>query len=225
MPHAVDHNAIVDRFAPARGGMRHAFATLDPARTAHVVIDMQNGFMEEGAPVEVPAARDIVENINRISAAMRRAGGRNYFVRYTTPEDIGQSWSVMMARLGGGADVHRGAFAVGAHHWQLWPELVVEDGDRIVDKARFSAFTPGTSDLHAILQADGIDTLIITGTLTNICCESTARDAMQLDYRVIMAADANAAPDDDAHAAALASLNLVFADLRSTEEIEQLLAS
>lgn len=225
MPHDVDHSAILDRNAPARGGARHIFETLDPARTGLVVIDMQNGFVEPDGPVAVPAARDIVDNINRIAAALRAAGGRNYFVRYTTPADIDDSWPVMLDRLAGGADTHRNAFTPGAHHWEMWPGLKVEGEDRIVDKARFSAFTPGTSDLDFLLRADGIDTLIVTGTLTNICCESTARDAMQRNYRVIMATDANAALDDDAHAAALASLNLVFADLRTTEELEQLLGA
>lgn len=225
MPHAVDHHSIRHRYAPSRGGLLHVFDRLDPARTAHVVIDMQNGFLEEGGPVEVLEARGVVDNINCISRALREAGGRNYFVRYTTPADIDDRWSVMLARLASGAGTHRDAFTPGAHFWQLWPGLEVAEGDRILDKGRFSAFTPGTCDLHDQLQADGMDTLIISGTLTNICCESTARDAMQLNYRVIMAADACAALDDAAHAAALASLNLVFADIRSTEEIEQLLAA
>jgi len=224
MPHNVDHHAILAGLAPTRGGLLNMFEDIDPARAAHVIIDMQNGFMEEGAPVEVPMAREIVDNVNRVSEAVRKAGARNYFVRYTTPDDIDQSWPLMMMRMGAAAEGHKQAFAVGAHHWQLWPTLDVRDGERVVDKARFSAFTPGTSELHDILQADGIDTLIITGTLTNVCCESTARDGMQRNYRVIMVADANAALSDEAHAATLASLNIVFADLRSTAEIEELLA-
>jgi ureidoacrylate peracid hydrolase len=225
MPHDVDHSAILDRLAAMRGGVRNIFGTIDPARTAHVVIDMQNGFVAEGAPVEVPMARSISGNINRISAAIRAAGGLNFFVRYTTPDDIDQSWPVMMIRMGLQADTHREAFREGSHYWQLWPELEVEPADSVVEKARFSAFTPGTSGLCDELEAEGIDTLIITGTLTNICCESTARDAMQHNYRVIMVADANAALSDEEHAAALQSLGLVFADLRSTDEIEALLAT
>ena len=73
MPHAVDHNAILDRLAATRGGVRNVFEGLDPARTAHLVVDMQNGFMEPGAPVEVPEARGIVDNVNRIIRAMREA--------------------------------------------------------------------------------------------------------------------------------------------------------
>ena len=85
MPHAVDHTAILDRLAAMRGGTRNVFGALDPKRTAHLIVDMQNGFMEQGAPVEVPMARDIVSEVNRLSAAVRAAGGRNYFLRYTTP--------------------------------------------------------------------------------------------------------------------------------------------
>ena len=224
MPHAVDHEAILDRLAAMRGGTRNVFDTLDPARTAHLIVDMQNGFMEQGAPVEVPMAREIVDEVNRVSAAVRAAGGRNYFLRYTTPHGEIPAWPVMWNRLGpGGAATHQNAFTPGEHHWQLWPTIEVEDGDVVLDKHRFSAFTPGTSELPAMLKADGIDTVIISGTLTNCCCESTARDAMQHNYRVIMAADANAALSDEEHAATLHILGLVFADLRSVDELEEML--
>ena len=226
MPHAVDHTAILDRLAVMLGGTRNVFDTLDPSRTAHLIVDMQNGFMEEGAPVEVPMAREIVSEVNRLSAAVRAAGGRNYFLRYTTPHGEGPAWPVMWQRLGpDGAKVHQDAFTPGAHFWQLWPAIEVADGDVVLDKHRFSAFTPGTSELPALLKADGIETVIISGTLTNCCCESTARDAMQNNYRVIIAADANAALSDEEHAATLHILGLVFADLRSVEELEGMLAA
>jgi ureidoacrylate peracid hydrolase len=226
MPHAVDHNAILDRLAATRGGTRNVFDRVDPKRTAHVIVDMQNGFMEEGAPVEVPMARAIVDEVNRLSTAVRAVGGRNYFVRYTTPHGEIPAWPIMWKRLGPeGATIHQDAFTPGAHHWQLWPEIEVAEGDVVLDKHRFSAFTPGTSELPALLKADGIDTVIISGTLTNCCCESTARDAMQNNYRVIMAADANAALSDEEHAATLHILGLVFADLRSVAELEDMLGA
>jgi ureidoacrylate peracid hydrolase len=181
--------------------------------------------MEEGAPVEVPMAREIVSEVNRVSAAVRAAGGRNYFLRYTTPHGEVPAWPVMWSRLGAeGAKIHQDAFTPGAHPWQMWPSIEVEPGDVVLDKHRFSAFTPGTSDLPALLEADGIDTVIISGTLTNCCCESTARDAMQNNYRVIMAADAMAALSDDEHAATLHILGMVFADVRSVAELEEMLA-
>jgi len=222
MPHAVDHHAILDQLAAARGGARNAFATIDPTRTAHLVIDLQNGFMEPGAPVEVPEARTIVDNVNRISAAVRDNGGLNVFVRFTTPGEGDPAWPVFYERMGLAGDAHRHAFAPDAHYWQLWPELDVRAEDAVIDKVRFSAFTPGASGLDALLRGLGIDTVIVSGTLTNCCCESTARDAMQLNYRVLFAADASAALSDAEHAATLQIMGLVFADLHSTDELVEL---
>jgi len=219
MPHDVNHNAILDRLAETRGGVRNVFQQIDPKRTAHLIVDMQNGFVEEGAPVEVPAARDVVDQINVISAAMRDAGGLNVFLRYTTPPDWDNAWTVFWERMGAAAAGHRAAFTPGAHYWQLWPQIEATKADLIIDKHRFSAFNHGTCELHTILQDRGIDTVIISGTLTNCCSESTARDAMQNNYRVIMAADANAALSDEEHAATLHILAMVFADLRSADEL------
>lgn len=225
MPHAVDHHAILERLAATRGGQRNAFARIDPARTAHLVIDMQNGFMEPGAPVEVPEARSVVGNINRIAAAVREGGGLNVFVRYTTPGDGDPPWPVFYERMGLAADAHRAAFTAGAHYWQLWPDLDLRGEDAVIEKCRFSAFTPGASGLDALLCGLGFDTVIVSGTLTNCCCESTARDAMQLGYRVLIAADAMAALSDAEHAATLHIMAMVFADLHSAGELVELLGT
>ncbi|MEO0033268.1 MAG: hypothetical protein RIS94_3026 [Pseudomonadota bacterium] len=224
MPHAVDHHAILDTLAATRGGVRNVFDDIYPTRLAHICVDMQNGFIEPGAPVEVPEARTIIDNVNRISAAVRQAGGLNVFLRFTTPDEA--SWSNFYRRMGATALLHREAFTPGAHPWQIAPsiDLREDEGDMVVNKHRFSGFTPGTSDLDAVLKARGIDTVLITGTLTNCCCESTARDAMQLNYRVLIAADANAALSDAEHAATLHIMAMVFADLYSTDEIIALLA-
>ncbi len=173
--------------------------------------------------MEVPAARGIVDQINAISHAVRQAGGTNIFLRYTTPADWSTGWPVFWERMGVAAEAHRAAFTPGAHYHQLWPALDVTDSDLVMNKHRFSAFTHGTCDLPAILAARPVDTVIISGALTNCCCESTARDAMQHNYRVIMAADANAALTDEEHAATLHSLAFVFADLRSSAELVTIL--
>jgi ureidoacrylate peracid hydrolase len=221
--HKIDISAeLVERLTRDRG-RPHVLAELDPKRTAHVVVDLQNGFMEPGAPVEVPTARDIVPNVNAISRALRDAGGTNAFLRFTTPSDT-DSWSSFYVRHSAAtAEAHKQAFTPGAHLWQLWPGLDVGDQDLKVDKQRFAAFIPGTCDLHSILQDRGIDTLIITGTLTNCCCESTARDAMQLNYRVIFVTDANAALSDAEHNATLHNMCFLFADVMGTQEVLDLI--
>jgi ureidoacrylate peracid hydrolase len=204
-----------------RGGALHMFETVDLARTAHLVVDLQNGFMEPGAPVEVPCAREIVPAVNAISAAVRQGGGVNVFLRMTTTPDSLQSWSNWFRYFHNPASTAGmlEAFAPEAHHWRLWPELDVQDADIKVDKTRFGAFVPGASKLHEVLQARGIDTLIITGTLTNCCCESTARDAMQMNYKLIFVADANAAMSDAAHNGTLDNMCMLFADVMTTDEV------
>jgi len=199
----------------------HPFASIDIRRTAHVIVDLQNGFMEPGAPVEVPVAREIVPNVNQISSAVRKHGGKNIFLRMTVDLESQASWSNWFAYLQGkrsGALLAK-AFAREAHFWQLWPELEVADADLLVEKTRFGAFVPGASRLHEILQGQDIDTLIITGTLSNCCCESTARDAMQMNYKVIFVSDANAALSDAAHNSTLDNMAFLFADVMSTEEV------
>jgi ureidoacrylate peracid hydrolase len=73
--------------------------------------------------------------------------------------------------------------------------------------------------MHDELQARGIDTLIITGTLTNCCCESTARDAMQMGYKIIFVSDANATLSDAEHNATLISMTTIFADVMDTKHL------
>lgn len=203
-------------------GREHVVETLDPARTAHLIVDLQNGFVAEwsATPIVAAAARKIVSNVNRICAAMRQAGGTNVFLRYTYDPAEARPWTVrFQTYLDPRSSVaHQADFARGAEGWQLWPELDIRSGDFVVDKTRFSAFVPGTCSLEDLLRERGIDTVIVTGTVTNVCCESTARDAMQRNYKVVLVTDANAAGSDAEHNATLANLVVLFADLRTTAE-------
>jgi ureidoacrylate peracid hydrolase len=211
---------LIGRLTRERGGKLHIFEDIDPARTAHLVIDLQNGFMAPGAPVEVPLAREIIPNVNAISEAVRAAGATNIFVRFTTPTDALDAWSSFYQRFPvQDRRAHQAAFAPGAHYWQLWPQLEVREEEMKVNKGRFGAFIPGTCDLHDILRKRSIDTLIVSGTLTNCCCESTARDAMQLNYKVIFVSDANATLSDAEHNATLNNMCALFADVMSTAEV------
>jgi ureidoacrylate peracid hydrolase len=210
--------SVLERVSAMRGGLKPT--VLDPARTAHVVVDLQVGFMEPGGLVEVPIARDIVPQVNALARALRAAGGINAFIRFTADPDEAQWWGPMYDPMP--EDYRRmffREFGVGGHAHALWSELDVAPDDLIVDKTRFSAFIPGTCELDAKLKARGIDTLIVTGTVTNCCCESTVRDAMQMGYKVLFVQDGNASFDDDAHNATLANLaGLFFAEVVTAEE-------
>ena len=110
-----------------RGGSPHVIKRLDPRCTAHIVVDMQNGFMEVGAPVECPAARDIVPDVNRISRMLRDAGGTNVFLLFTTPSEGLENWSTFYERFPAQyRAAHQAAFERDSHYWQLWSELDVD---------------------------------------------------------------------------------------------------
>lgn len=206
----------------ARRGRFHMFDRLDPARTALVVIDMQRAFCDPGAPVEVPRARAIIPNINRLAQECRAVGVPVVWVRMTAWEQGGQtSWPLFYTHFATpdfGAR-HLAALTAGSPLHALADGLDVAPGDAIIDKTRFSALIQGASDLDAWCRARGIDTLILAGTLTNRCCESTARDAMMIGYKVVFVEDANATTTDAEHQAALVNVAVAFGDLRRTDEV------
>jgi ureidoacrylate peracid hydrolase len=102
---------------------------------------------------------------------------------------------------------------------QISPSMDVVEGDLVIDKWRYSAFIQGSSDLDVRLRERAIDTLVIAGVLTNVCCESTARDAMMLNYRVVMAADATAAHTNEEYNGSLTSILFAFGDVMTNAEI------
>ncbi len=221
---AIPQSAI-DRVLKRRDSL-HVFNDLDAARTAHIVVDLQNGFMAPGQPAEIAAAREIVPNVNRISASLRAAGGLNVFIQNTIDAEAKQGWSNWFAHMSGNrrAEAMDAAFAEGSYGHAIWPGLEVLPGDIKVNKRRFGAFVPGSSDLHAVLQARNIDTVIITGTATNVCCESTARDAMMMNYKVIFVSDGTATFNDEEHNATLGILLAMFADVMTTDEVVERLS-
>src|ERR1700686_4205602 len=105
-----------------------------------------------------------------------------------------------------------------ADGFKLYPALEPAPGDMRVKKIKYSAFIAGSSDIDAQLKSRGVDTVLIAGTATNVCCESSARDAMLLDYRVIMLSDGNATWTDEEHAGTLNSFMIFFGNLMSTDD-------
>ncbi len=217
--------AAIDRVLKRRDSL-HVFNALDPARTAHIVVDLQNGFMALGQIAEIPMAREIVPNVNRISAALRAAGGLVVYIQNTIDAAAKEAWSNWFTFMSGERRQASmdAAFAEGSYGHSLWPELDVLLSDLKVKKNRFGAFVPGSSQLHSVLQERGIDTVIITGTATNVCCEFTARDAMMMNYKVIFVSDATATYNDEEHNATLGIMLAMFADVMTTDEVVSRLA-
>jgi ureidoacrylate peracid hydrolase len=205
----------------AQRGRLNRYDHLVGRKTALVVIDLQNAFMLPGMPVEVATAREIVPNVNKLAAATRAAGGKVVWVKMNL-EGQSEAWRVFFD-----GDPRRATLAEltpGARGFELHADLDVRPEDAIVVKRRFSAFIQGSSDIDRHLRDLGIDTVVIVGTLTNVCCESSARDAMMLNYRVVFVSDANAALSDADHNATLASIIRVFGDVATTDEAIALLS-
>jgi ureidoacrylate peracid hydrolase len=210
--------SVVDRVIERRG-REHVYDDLDPAKSALVVVDMQNAFMLPGVAHSLcPMAEKIVPNINRLAWTVRDTGGTVFWIKTTFTEESLRSWSTYFEMTSPERVAKRiEALTAASEGHALWSGLEVRPGDPIVEKNRFSAFIQGSSDLAAILRERGLDTVLVTGTVTNVCCESTARDAMMLNFKTIMVTDGNAATTDDDHAASLIAFYLTFGDIMSTD--------
>jgi ureidoacrylate peracid hydrolase len=212
--------AIINRVLSRRNSL-HVFNEVNVSRTAHIVVDMQNGFLASGQPAEIPTARDIVGNVNCISVAVRKAGGIVVFLQNAIDAEEKASWSNWFDSMSGHkrSATMQTAFTEGSFGYQLWPGIDVQQTDIVVKKKRYSAFVQGSSNLHEVLQNQKIDTRIITGTATNVCCESTARDAMMMNYKVIFVSDGTATFTDEEHNATLGIMLAHFADVKTTHEV------
>lgn len=199
-----------------RRGRRHAFEHLTPASTALIVIDMVPFFADAN-----PHCRDAIAPINQLARTLRCAGG---LVAWVLPADQGPP-SVRAVEFYGEAvaRVYGASGGAGAAADRLCPNLDFIPGELVCEKSAASAFFPGRCDLHEALVMRNIETVIITGTITNVCCESSARDASTLGYRVIFAADATATVSDAAHNGSLYTIYRSFGDVRPTAEILQLI--
>lgn len=210
---------VMQRISKRRGA-GHIYDRLEPALTALVVIDMQNCWVMQGQPGYTPNCIDIVPNINRLAAALRQAGGTVVWIQMNHSVAAVANWPRFRDFFPSEAVLQRwtDALTPGAAGYQLWKGLEVRQEDLIVEKNRFSAFIQGSSNLDAELKKRGIDTVLITGTGTNICCESTARDGHMLNYKVVMVSDGNACRTDAEHNATLSNLFGLFADVMTTDE-------
>ena len=175
--------------------------TIRPRQCALLVIDMQNYFDS--------LSRTIQQNVLKIIDACRANKMRIVFTRHGH-KDISKDGG-MLAKWWGDCIMY------GTPDWQLMPEFTPGAEDLLIDKNRYSAFF--NTGLDETLRAEGIEELIITGVMTNCCCETTAREGFVRDYRIFFVSDATATADDDLHLSTLKTLAYGFAHIMSTEEV------
>jgi ureidoacrylate peracid hydrolase len=213
---------VIDRVMKKRGRLR-IFDRFEPRETALVVIDMQKFYVSD-----VPSAVAIVPNINKLAATFRARGAQVAWVKMTAGRDGKSLWPLYHDYFFSSENAarHRDNLTEGAEGHEIYAALDVKPGDIIASKSRFSAFIPQVSELPAKLDAAGIKNVVIVGMLTNMCCETSARDAMMLDYHVAMVADANAARFIEDHNIGFSTVFQSFGDVVTTAEaIDDLVVS
>ena len=205
---------LVDKIVGRRGRL-HAYESIDPARTALVAIDL-----DVGSCAREPDLTDAaMAKFSRLASAVRSGGGTVAFV--TSAIDEFDSLSV---RLGHEiASQYRKDAEPGGPGTQLSPALDVGAADVHVTKQGASAFFPGRCDLDHELKDRDIQSVLIAGLVTNICCESSARDAVELGYQVTMVSDANVGHSFGLHEASLATFYRFFGDVRPVDDILKLI--
>lgn len=187
-----------------------------PVRMALINVDMQNCFVDN--PKREGKGVPLLERINDFAAVCRTAGILVIHTRGIIRDDG--------ANAGVFGEIYPPAkevFNKNAVSAALHPSLVVDERDIILDKPRYGAFH--ATDLELILRSHGIDTVIITGIATNVCCETTAREAMVRDFRVFFLSDGTLATApggltaEEAHRASLATLGALFAQVLPMDEM------
>lgn len=220
------HTIRLPKWAEARGRGLNRFEALVPGRTALVNIDMQSAFVDEGQVYGNPHARDIVGAVNALSRAMRAAGAPVIWTRSTHTFDgpcAPPPWQYDPAQPRVAEGI--AALTAGAPGHGLSAAMEVADADIVLDKYRYGALSCPAGALRRSLEGLGVEMVVITGTLTNCCCESTAREANMAGYKVIVVADAMAAVTDAEHNAALLNLRVSFADVHRTKRLLAMVAA
>ncbi len=186
---------------------------LKPKSACLLIIDMQNDFLTPGSEVYIPEGKAIIPNIKRLLTLFRK---KRLPVIYTThlhkdPKVDGGMTAEWWPELKAGRVLKAGSEGIEIH-----PELKPK-GETVIQKHRYSAFY--NTNLEIILRGLKVSDLIITGVMTNICCESTARDAFFRDFRVFFLMDATASPYEELHLATLKNLAYAFAYITTSEDI------
>ena len=117
----------------------------------------------------------------------------------------------------------RAALSEGDSGHSIYSKLETKAEDHTINKNRFSAFVGSDGQLEHLLRSNNIDTILITGTVTSVCCESTAREGAMRNFKTFMISDANAGRDDDEHWASLSNILLGFGDVYTTDEMIDLI--
>jgi ureidoacrylate peracid hydrolase len=182
---------------------------LNSDRSALLVIDMQCFFLDPDSPTFTCGGLAVLNNVKQLIEAFRAAGRPVIFTRHVHHPDgldagiMGWWWQGMCRE--------------GTPESEVPEEIAPLPGEKVILKHRYSAFY--NTDLETVLRCLKVEDLVISGIMTNMCCESTARDAYYRDYRLFFPADATGSVIEEMHLASLLNLSWGFAYVNTAEEI------
>jgi nicotinamidase-related amidase len=189
------------------------FFTVDPRTTALVVVDMQNAFVAEAGTYETPGARTMLPELG---ALIEFARERSMPVIWTQSDHAAPYSGIMLEKF---PTIREDRILWrGEQSFELYADMPQpREGEYRIVKHKYDAFFE--TDLDAILRNLRVATVIIAGTATNVCCESTARSAFYRDYQVAFPSDANASFDVAMHEASLKTIDMFFGRVMTTVEL------
>jgi ureidoacrylate peracid hydrolase len=199
---------------------------VQPQHTALLVVDMQNEFCSTEGHIaksgkDISAAQALAGRLPDFIAAARHAGALVVFVRniYSTERNLYLSdvWLEHAARRRAGGGTLTPTCGEGSWAADFYGPVQPQPGDAVVNKHRYSAFH--NTDLETILRANGIRTIVLTGTVTNVCVETTAREGYVRDYYVVLVDDGCAAYSQADHDATLRNVDRFFGEVSSMAAI------
>jgi ureidoacrylate peracid hydrolase len=214
---------------PHREVLRSLEAKAQPRHTALLVIDMLNDFCAEGGMMwheglDVTPVQEMAERLPRLLEAARSAGVLVVFVRnlYSTDENwyLSDVWLEQASRRRSDSYTKRAVCEPGSWNANFYGEVRPRDDEPIVTKHRFSAFL--NTDLDLVLRSHGIRTLVMTGTATNVCVETTAREGFMRDYYILFVEDGTATYAEEDHQATLRTIDRFFGQVVSMDQLIEL---
>jgi ureidoacrylate peracid hydrolase len=190
---------------------------VNPQKTALLVIDMQNDFVLEGYPMEVPMARRRIPRMQEVITECRAAGipvvyTQHFLLDTFNVSPLESAYNPALLNAG----MRKGSFGA-----EVVDDLKPEPDDVVIQKHRYDAFhnTQLENVLTSISGLRQVDTVIIIGTLTEVCCDSTARGAYMRDFKVAFISDATGALSDEAQAATEKTISTFFGRVLPTGEL------
>jgi ureidoacrylate peracid hydrolase len=184
---------------------------LNKSKAALLVIDMQNFFLDPASPTFTCGGLAILPEVKKLISVFRSAGRPVIYTKHVHHPDridagIMEWW-------------WEGMCLEGSPESEIHPALLPNPNEKVITKHRYSAFY--NTDLETVLRCMKIEELVISGIMTNMCCESTARDAYYRDYKVYFLADGTGSISEEMHLASLLNLSFGFAYVTTTSHIKE----